>query len=225
MDELQKKLGHAFKNRSLLDQALTHPSYRNERDLDVDNQRMEFLGDAALGLAAADFLYANYPDEPEGRMTKLRSIATNTATLAKLARQLDIGTYILLGKGEEKSGGHSKDSNLADALEAIVGAIYLDGGQESVNRVFNSIFADEMERGVEEPNPDNPKGQLQEWAQGKSLPCPTYQVIQTEGPAHDRWFTVRVIINDDHSGEGSGTTKRSAEADAAAKLYEKISAD
>lgn len=223
LDDLQRNIAYTFARRELLEQAVTHPSVRNEQNLSFDNQRMEYLGDAALGLAAAHFLYQNFPDEPEGRLTILRSAATSTVTLADLARDLHIGDVMVLGKGEESSGGRNRDNNLADTLEAVIGAVYLDGGHDAVRRVFEQLFAPVLQKAAVPGQTANPKGLLQEWAQRNGLPCPVYTVASEEGPPHQRWFTVRVKINGTVEEVGAGSTKRAAEADAASRAVSRMS--
>jgi len=222
LDHLEKSLGYTFSNPSLLTQALTHPSARNELNLSYDNQRMEYLGDAALGLSAADYLYRQFPDLPEGRMTMLRSMAASTATLAALGRKIDIGPYLILGKGEETSGGRNKENNLADAIEAIMGAIYLDGGPDAVGSFFRKHLSEMLEHASQSGFSSNPKGMLQEWAQQNGYPCPEYEVTNEVGQPHQKTFTIRVYIGNLLEGSGNGSTKRAAEADAASQLLEKL---
>lgn len=219
---LEKNLGYNFLNATLLSHALTHPSTRNEQNLNYDNQRMEYLGDAALGLAAADYLYRQFPDLPEGRMTMLRSMAASAPTLAALGRRLEIGPHLILGKGEESSGGRNKENNLADAVEAIIGAIYLDGGQDAVNNFFRKHFSEMLDLASQSGFTSNPKGMLQEWAQQNGYPCPEYEVTNEEGQPHLKTFTIRVSIGNLLEGSGNGSTKRAAEADAASRLLGKL---
>jgi len=218
LEELETAIGYSFSDRSLLEQALTHPSLRNERQLAGDNQRMEYLGDAVLGLVSAEYLYQRHQNLPEGRLTVMRSAATSAPTLADIARAIDLGSFLRLGRGEESSGGRQKENNLADALEALIGAIYLDGGYDHVQMIFSRLFSSIMDSMEIADSSDNPKGRLQEWAQKNGLPCPTYHVVKEEGPPHQRWFTIQVIIDDPRQAIGAGPTKRSAEADAARNL-------
>jgi ribonuclease III len=221
---LENRLGYSFRQNNLLEQALTHGSIRNERNLVHDNQRMEYLGDAALGLVCADYLYHHFPDLPEGRLTILRSSVTNTASLAEIARGIDLGSSMSLGRGEEQSGGRDKSNNLADTMEAVIGAAYLDGGLAAVTAIFNHLFAARLDHLDESAGIANPKGRLQEWAQQAGLPCPVYNVISDEGPSHQKSFVVSVLINEQLTAEGQGTTKRAAEADAARNLIKRTEA-
>ena len=218
-EHLQEKLGYRFNDPARLDLALTHPSARYELNLPDDNQRLEYLGDAALGLAAAQYLFTQFTKLPEGQLTVLRSNLTSTNALADVARSLELGQALLLGRGEEQSGGRDKSNNLADVLEAVIGAIYLDGGISAVNDLFARLFAprlDTAEAAV--AGTANYKGLLQEWAQKDGIPCPTYQVISEEGPAHHRLFQIEVAIPDGRKAVGSGLSKRIAEQNAAQNL-------
>jgi len=215
---LENRLGYSFRQNNLLEQALTHGSIRNERKMEQDNQRMEYLGDAALGLVCADYLYHHFPDLPEGRLTILRSSVTNTASLAEIARGIDLGASMSLGRGEEQSGGRDKSNNLADTMEAVIGAAYLDGGFAAVSAIFNILFAPRLDNLDDSAGLSNPKGRLQEWAQQAGLPCPVYNVISDEGPSHQKSFIVTAVINEQLTAQGQGSTKRAAEAEAARNL-------
>jgi ribonuclease-3 len=212
---IERKIGYRFKQRSILDMALIHPSYRHESDhLDDDNQRLEFLGDAALGLAAAADLYRRHADMNEGDLTHRRSQMANRTTLAAIGKELGLGELLQLGKGEEKSGGRERESNLTDAVEAIMGAVYLDGGQKAVDRVFARLWRNYQEQ-VTPPAEGNPKGILQEFAQKKWKISPVYEVVNEVGPAHAREYICSVSINGHIQGEGRGASKRVAEGKAA----------
>ncbi|HMP90321.1 MAG TPA: ribonuclease III [Kiritimatiellia bacterium] len=220
--DLENTIGYKFQDRSLLELAVTHPSVRYEQHLPGDNQRMEYLGDAVLGLVTAEYLYLRNPSFTEGKLTMMRSAITSASALASIARTISLGPKLRLGKGEETSGGHHKENNLADALEAIFGAIYLDGGYQAVHSVFQNLFITMVESLEIQEGSDNPKGQLQEWAQKNGKKCPEYAVIKEEGPPHRRWFTVTAGINEQTSAEGQGPTKKSAEADAARNLLQQV---
>jgi ribonuclease-3 len=217
-EDLQQRLGYQFRDLALLRLAMTHPSAMNEQKLDDDNQRLEFLGDAALGLAAAEHGYLQHTGLPEGKLTSMRSAAANAAALAAIAREVNIGHHLILGVGEESSGGRDKDKNLADALEAVMGAAYLDGGMDAVRAIFKSLFTGRLDSYVSSGGDDNPKGTLQEWAQQHGLPCPAYRVLNEEGPAHEKFFTIEAQIGEGERVTGTGKSKRSAESEAARRL-------
>ena len=196
--------------------ALTHPSYRHEQsDLDEDNQRLEFLGDAVLGLLSAHWLYANVSEFDEGDMTRLRSRVTSTDALAEIAAAFDLGSFMLLGKGELQSGGQDRKSTLADAMEAVVGAAYLDGGLKSASRIFKTLFLPEVNSCLEAGLDPNPKGHLQQILQRERRCQPDYRVVKTTGPAHDKTFRVEVCAGKEVLGKGRGASRKEAEKDAA----------
>ena len=201
--------------------ALTHPSARRSGKAAVkDNQRLEFFGDAVLQLISTIHLYESFPEANEGRLTKMRSRLTSRAAFAKLARHLDLGDYLDLGKGEESSGGRTRVSNLADAYEAVVGAIYLDGGLDAATRFALAQWQPDL--GERETEIENPKGRLQEILQAQSPAGPTYKIIRTEGPDHAREFEAVVEFEDKELGRGIGASKKEAETKAAAAALEKI---
>lgn len=214
--ELEQRLGYAFRDRSLLAMALLHRSYRFEsEDADSDNQRLEFLGDAALGLVASAYLFAAFPQMQEGTLTCLRSRMTSGKTLAQIGLAVGIGERLKLGKGEKQTGGHSRASNVGDALEAVLGAAYLDGGLKAVRKIFAKMFIPQIEIRPEDNWSDNPKGQLQVIAQQQMKMNPKYHVVRQEGPPHAKVFTVEVILSGAGIGKGRGATKREAEQQAA----------
>lgn len=180
-----------------------------------DNQRLEFLGDAALGLMAADHLYREQPSANEGDMTKLRSLITSTKALATLALRIDLGFFLRLGKGEQISGGRQRPSILADAMEAVIGAAYLDGGLRAVRIIFATLFRPMLSELDADPAIENPKGALQERAQRTLGQNPRYIVTEEIGPAHQRMYTVEVRLGEKAVGIGRGTNKRDAETEAA----------
>jgi ribonuclease-3 len=216
MQDLLQQLEHSFRDPSLLEGALIHRSYRHEKDdIHRDNQRLEFLGDAALGLVAADRLYHRFPLEQEGSLTRMRSLITNRSALAIVARRLGLSSFIRLGRGEQLSGGYDRESNLGDAMEAILGALYLDGGLEAVHRVYDRFFAPLLDELMESDPLPNPKGSLLEWTQERWKSTPVYRVVEASGPDHDRRFTVEAVVAGEVKGLGTGRTKRLAEARAA----------
>lgn len=218
----EEKLGYTFRDASLLRLALTHPTARYERDLSDDNQRLEYLGDAALGLAVAEHLYRHRPDLDEGRLTVLRSRLASTAALAGIARRIELGAHLDLGRGEELGGGRDKNRTLADALESVLGAAYLDGGIHAVAAIVERNFLHLLEEAAAGNDSENHKGVLQEWAQKAGLPCPTYQLLSMSGPAHQPTFTIKVTINDELYAEAEGPSKRAAEQVAALLLLTKV---
>lgn len=206
-----------FKNSALLRQALIHSSYVNENPelAPQSNERLEFLGDAVLGLIVADELFAAHPEQDEGTLTELRSHLVRRDTLAKAARRLKLGEELLLGKGEEAGGGRGRPTNLAHAYEALVGAIFLDGGFTSARRFVRRSLSPEFELGGDQAVPLDPKSQLQEITQALYQSTPRYRLVGTEGPDHARRFTVEVLIDDRVLGTGDGRSKQEAEKEAA----------
>ncbi len=224
--ELERKLGHVFRRPELLEAALTHRSHAAEQPAPgpVENQRLEFLGDAVLGAVAAEWLVAQRADWREGTLTKVRSRLTNETALEGVARRLDLGPWLRLGRGEEQGGGREKRAVLADALEAVIGALWLDGGPEAVRRFFECAFAEEIEQALEAGDEDNPKGALQERMQRDWKENPRYEVMEESGPAHHRHFRVAVFRGDDRLGEGTGVSKREAEMRAAREALQTLDA-
>ena len=219
--DLEKALGYRFKRREQIDQAVTHPSYRHEIDPKMpDNQRLEFLGDAALGLVTAHHLFTQYPHLEEGDLTKLRSRMTSAEALCKTAQKIGLGAYLLLGKGEKLTGGEIRDSNLADALESVIGAAYLDGGLKAVDKIFCQLFMELMEMTTDAQPTDNPKGALQELSQQLFKVNPIYRITREWGPAHARWFEIDVLVKNELIGQGGGPNKRQAEKNAALQGFE-----
>ncbi len=211
----------------LLTLALTHRSYAYENGGLPPNERLEFLGDAVLGLVVTDHLYNEHPDLPEGQLAKLRASVVNMHALAGVARGLGdggLGAHLLLGKGEEMTGGRDKASILADGLEAMIGAVYLEHGidvaRQLVHRLFGDLLAEAPLRGAGL----DWKTSLQELTASASLGVPEYKVVDT-GPDHQKEFTATVIVNDDERGSGSGTTKKEAEQNAAEKAWRALSAE
>jgi len=222
---LQQTLGISFNDLSLLEQALVHSSYINENPnfAPVSNERLEFLGDAILGLAVAQKLYQDCPHCTEGEMTRLRAALVCRDTLARVARANRLGDYLYLGRGEEAGGGRGKPANLAGVLEAVIAAIFLDQGlaitKDFVLRLFNSELQKVVSQGVEVDY----KSQLQEFVQARQQQTPTYHVIEALGPDHDRRFTVEVRVGNTVLGKGSGKSKKIAETEAAHSALEQLS--
>lgn len=213
LEEFQKIIGYKFRNQNLLKQALTHSSYANERHMKKlsDNERLEFLGDAVLELSSSEFLYENYPNLPEGELTKLRASIVCEPTLALCAQPLKLGDYILLGKGEDQTGGRKRKSIVSDALEAVIGAIYLDSGFASAKEfVFKFIMTDIESKHLFYDS----KTILQEVVQSKHEVV-RYELTDESGPDHNKSFTVEVYIGAKSVGSGFGRTKKAAEQEAA----------
>ena len=200
----------------MLAEALTHPSLRHETHRShFDNQRLEFLGDAVLQLVITEHLYGYFTAEAEGKLTKLRARLVSREALTVHAATIELGTYLMMGRGEEASGGRVRNSTLADAFEALVGAIYLDSDLAAARRFILGQAATELALLVEEPVDINPKGQLQELLQAISPRSPAYEVISQSGPEHQKTFVVRAIWEGIELGEGTGRSKKQAETAAA----------
>ncbi|MGI6011759.1 MAG: ribonuclease III [Ruminococcus sp.] len=212
--KLEEKLNYQFKNKELLDMAIRHSSYTNEHHMDRQkcNERLEFLGDAVLELLSSEFLYHTYQDYPEGELTKLRASLVCEPTLANDARELSLGDYLLLGKGEDLTGGRERDSVISDALEAVIGAIYLDGGLPKAREFVRRYVLNDIEH---KKLFYDSKTILQEIIQGNYHGEITYKLAGEEGPDHDKIFTTEVYVGDKLLGSGRGRTKKAAEQSAA----------
>lgn len=218
MDAFCERLGYRFDDPELLTLALTHRSYCAEHPVNEPNERLEFLGDSVLGLVVTDHIYATYPNLPEGQLAKLRASVVNTATLAELGRTIDVGPLLRLGKGEDQSGGREKESILADALEALFGAVYVDGGWPDARHVILTHTSEAIIEAAEQPGRKDYKTQLQELTARLALGTPVYQ-IDGSGPDHDKRFTAVTIIDGVPRGHGAGTSKKRAEQVAARSAY------
>lgn len=220
---LEKLLGYSFRKKELLATALLHRSYRYESEgVRNDNQRLEFLGDAALGIVSGDYLYRAYPELEEGPLTLLRSRLTSGKALARIGSSINLGAAIKLGKGEQASGGHQRDSNITDALEAVLGAAYLDGDLKAVRKIFKTLFVPLIAIHPEDGWHDNPKGQLQVISQRRWKTNPAYRLVSRSGPPHASVFTVEAVISGKVSGTGKGTNKREAEQAAAQQALQNL---
>jgi ribonuclease III len=214
---IEERLGYQFKNKDLLTQALSHPSLSSEiRPAPLDNQRLEFLGDAVLELAITDFLYRRFPDLKEGHLTKLRASVVSKPALAKAARRIHLGDSLLLSNGEDGSGGRQRASNLADAMESLFGAIYLDENMTRAAEIVLELMAPELEALDPETNHGNSKGELQETLQQITPQAPVYEIQKEDGPAHSRTFVSTVSWKGQTLGKGKGTSKKASEIAAAA---------
>ena len=223
MTALEERLGYSFRNRALLETALTHSSYANENRASgiVCNERLEFLGDSVLGVTVADFLYRHFPDMPEGRMTRLRAEIVCEQSLHRVALELHLGDYLRLGKGEEHNGGRKRASILSDAVEAVIAAMYLDAGMETAAGFIHRCLLDDV-RAIETPTFTDYKTSLQELVQRHSGQVLSYELVGEEGPDHAKTFRVQVCLNGDPIGRGIGRTKKEAEQAAAANALEAL---
>lgn len=215
--KLEEILGVNFEDVNILNQALIHPSYAYERGLphNVHNQRLEFLGDAVLELIISEWIYKEYPNYTEGELTKFRALLVCEESLAALSRELSLGDYLIIGKGEEVTGGRKKESILADAFEALVGAMYLDRGMEVVSAFIKDKFKSIVAKAEAGKLSNDYKTFLQEMLQRISPDKITYNVVKEEGPDHDKTFFVEVTWKDNVLGRGCGKSKKEAEQDAA----------
>lgn len=221
---LQKIMGVFFNDQTLLEQALVHSSYINENPGFAlgHNERLEFLGDAVLGLVIAEKLYQDFPRIAEGEMTKLRSVLVRRDTLARAAKAIELGDYLYMGKGEEASGGRNKVTNLAGAFEAVIAAIFLDQTLAKTGDFILNSLGEELQKVGKKGTEVDYKSQLQELMQSRQQLTPIYRVVDEIGPAHDKVFTVEVITGDAVMGKGSGKSKKLAEIEAARSALEKL---
>ncbi|MDA0782350.1 MAG: ribonuclease III [Rickettsiales bacterium] len=223
VDKIEKALSYSFKDHSLLEEALTHPSISKQRCDKIsffNYERFEFLGDAVLGLVIAELLINKYPEEKEGSLAKRLAGLVRGEALVSVARKLNIGEFIKMTQGEEVMGGRDNSSNIENTLEAIIGAIYIDSGLESA-RDFISRHWIELVDNMKEP-PKDPKTELQEWSQGRGLPIPEYKVIKQTGPSHDPFFEISVKVEGVEEVTADGNSKKKAEKNAAKKLLKII---
>jgi len=223
VSELEKRIGYRFRQSSLLETALTHSSFANESGGSaVCNERLEFLGDSVLGMTVAEELYRRFPRMPEGRMTRLRAELVCEQSLFKVAQSLELGAFVRLGRGMEHNGGRNRPSILADAVEALIAAIYLDAGHEEASRFIHERLLNEL--GEEEPLYFNDcKTALQELVQERKNQVLSYELLGESGPDHNKVFHVRVLLNGGEIGEGRGRSKKEAEQAAAGEALRKLS--
>ena len=222
MEKLEQKIGYSFKDKNLLLTALTHSSYANEKnDRSLSYERLEFLGDSILGLITAEFLFQHRPRLPEGRMTRLRAELVCESSLKVIAQELGIGDYMRLGRGEERSGGRERASILADMVESVIAAIYLDSGMEEARRFVIEKLLSHADLGEQHRIADY-KTELQELVQRKADGHVSYELTGESGPDHQKVFYFTVYINGEAAGEGSGRSKKEAEQAAACAALEKL---
>ena len=221
--DLEAAIGYRFKNITLLQNALTHSSYANERwhNSLLSNERLEFLGDAILGMSVAKYLYQAFPDRPEGELTRMRADMVCEQSLAKVAARIELGKHLLLGNGEEQGGGRNRNSILADAVESVIAACYLDGGMEAAQKFIEQFILVEVP--VKQLHNADYKTALQELVQQKKNQQLTYTLVGESGPDHDKQFDVEVKLNGQVVGTGSGSSKKRAEQAAARAALEKLS--
>lgn len=221
MDNLDK-IKEGFLNKDLFDQALTHRSWVNEHPgLRASNERLEFLGDAILEFLVSKEIYQDFPDKEEGYLTALRANLVNTVNLAAVAKNLEVGVKLYLSKGEDEGGGRANPSLLADTIEAIIGALFLDQGVGAAHEFIKVNLLSELEEKTHSPLKD-PKSRIQELLQAKSLPTPKYKVIEESGPDHDKKFIIEIMVNGKPLERGEGKSKSEAEQDAARKSLEEL---
>ena len=220
--DLESAIGYRFRNITLLQNALTHSSYANERwhDSLKSNERLEFLGDSILGMAVAEYLYKNFPDRPEGELTRMRADMVCEKTLASVAARIGLGQHLMLGNGEEQGGGRNRDSILADAVESVIAAAFLDGGMAAARQFIDRYILVEVP--VTKLHNADYKTALQELVQQKKNQVLTYTLIGESGPDHDKRFEVEVMLNGEVVGIGSGSSKKRAEQDAAHKAIDAL---
>jgi ribonuclease-3 len=216
--ELQARIGYRFRNPELLRESLTHKSFTNEQppgSCGPHNERLEFLGDAVLDLVISHRIFQDFPLTPEGEMTRIRAEVVSEKSLSRLGRKIELGQFLLLGKGEERSGGREKDSLVADALEALLGAVFCDGGIDSVREVAEPLFGEAVSRSALLKEGVDHKTRLQEILQASWGRPPEYLLVEVAGPDHQRTYTVEVVARGEVIGQGKGKTKKAAEQKAA----------
>ncbi len=235
LSALEASIGYRFRDLDLLRRALTHSSVASEPTRSLgpdgqelisvrpDNEKLEFLGDSVLGFLVSEELFRRHPDQPEGQLTVIKSRVVNSAFLYRAARALNLGGYLILGRGEDRAGGREKKTVLADAVEALIAAVFLDGGIDAARSfvLHRILSADALEPG-EDPSASNPKSALQQAAMALKLPLPRYQVLQETGPDHEKLFTVEVRVGKTVAATGEGSSKKTASVRAAAAAMNKL---
>ena len=225
--ELERALGYEFKNKELLTQALTHKSYANERQT-PDNERLEFLGDTILALSISDYLMERFPQMSEGMLSKFRAVLVSEAGLSRVARNLKLGSFILIGKGEHSTGGREKSSILSNVMEALFAAVYLDSvdskakGLQAAAKVIIGLFDGFIAESENSFAYDDVKTDLQEWIQKRNLGSIEYKVVEEFGPDHDKTFVIALLLDGGERGRGEGKNKKAAEQQAAYQALESL---
>ncbi len=222
LTKLEQGLGYTFRNKALLENALTHSSYANEnRERHLpDNERLEFLGDSILGFVVADYLYRNYPDKPEGELTRIRADLVCERNLAEAAATIELGSYLLLGHGEEQGGGRKRDSIVSDAMESVIAASFMDGGFAAAKEIIDRLILSNIPKG--RPRNFDYKTAFQELVQRKKDQQIHYELTGESGPDHDKHFEVEVLLNGKAVGRGVGSSKKRAEQAAAEAAIEAL---
>lgn len=220
--EIQQRIAYTYRKTGLLERALTHKSYANENRLSNHNERMEFLGDAVLGLVVSEFLMKTCPDSTEGDLSRLRAAVVSEPALAAVARGLGLGEYLLLGRGEEQTGGRDKDSLLADCLEALIASVYLDAGKDAAEAFIMRFFEDIIKKTCASGGTFDYKTELQELCQDRLKQLPEYKVVSETGPDHQKQFEVELLVKGQVHGRGAGRSKKEAEQRAAKEALEKL---
>ena len=221
-EDIQQRISYAFKNKELLERALTHKSYANENKVLAHNERMEFLGDAVLNLVVSEYLMQTCPDANEGDLSRLRAAIVSEPALAEVARSIGLGAYLLLGKGEDQTGGRNKESLLANSLEALIAAVYLDGRMEATETFILRFFDDSIKKACALRVTLDYKTELQELCQDRLKQLPEYRVISETGPDHQKQFEVELSVKGDVYGRGIGKSKKEAEQRAAKEALGKF---
>jgi ribonuclease III len=223
IDKFLSTINIKFKSKSLINRALTHRSYVNETGSQTkDNERLEYLGDSVLALVVNEYLYKHFEEYKEGNLAKIKSAVVSETTLARVSHRLNLGSFILMGKGEEQCGGRERPSILANTFEAVIGAIYLDSGLKDCRRFILSLLKSDIERIDNLTYLRDPKTTLQEYVQKKYKDRPVYEVVEEKGPDHNKEFIVRLLINGKEVHLGEGSSKRKAEMNAAMETLRKI---
>jgi len=220
--DLQQHIFYTFKEPQLLERALTHKSFANENKVPYHNERMEFLGDAVLSLIVSEYLMRTCPDSTEGDLSRLRAAIVSEPALAVIGRALTLGAYLLLGKGEEQTGGRDKDSLLADALEALIASLYLDSGKDAAEAFILRFFEDVIKRTCASRTSLDYKTALQERCQERLKQLPEYRVVSETGPDHQKQFAVELLVKGQLYGRGTGKSKKEAEQKAAKEALERL---
>jgi ribonuclease-3 len=223
LEDLQTAVGHQFGDEELLRRAVSHRSWIAESSDEVSNERLEFLGDAVLGWVVADLVYSEFDDWDEGRLTDLRKSVVNAAALADVAREIGLGQHLLLGNGEDAAGGRDKASILSDALEALIGAVYIDAGSETAFGVVRRLIGPRLSEAPSQLDRLDQKSTLQELLASLGRQSPTY-VLTSQGPDHDKEFTATVLVGDEVLGTGTGRSKKMAEQQAAGEAIDRLNA-
>ncbi|MBI1872160.1 ribonuclease III [Candidatus Collierbacteria bacterium] len=222
MDDLEHKINYQFGNKELLKTALTHRSSLNEQGIKESNERLEFLGDAVLELVITNFLYHERPNDPEGVLTSARSVIVRTDSLAAVAKSIDLGSFIKMSRGEAMTGGRENNAILENTVEALIGAIYQDGGLEKAKKFIEESIIPQAREILSRGELKDPKSLLQERVQARGLVSPNYRVVKESGPDHDKIFEVSVEVNNKEVGRGEGKSKQEAEQRAAQKALDLV---